>query len=135
MRRRLLRRRLFGCAVLFVAVCTAVAACSSSGGSSTSSTGASPSPKATSSGPKSITIGYVTDLSGSAASGFQTSKLGVDAYLNAINAAGGVNGIKIHYIMADTNSTPTGALTAVQKLVQQNNVFAIVENSSDFFGA
>jgi len=32
-------------------------------------------------------------------------------------------------------STPTGALTAVQKLVQQDNVFAIVEDSSDFFGA
>jgi branched-chain amino acid transport system substrate-binding protein len=46
-----------------------------------------------------------------------------------------VNGIKIKYILADTNSTPTGALTAVQKLVQQDNVFAIVENSSDFFGA
>jgi branched-chain amino acid transport system substrate-binding protein len=130
-----MRRRLLGCAVLFVAVCTAVAACSSSGGSSTSSTGASPSPKATSSGPKSITIGFVTDLTGSASSGFLTSKLGIDAYLNQINAAGGVNGIKIKYILADTNSTPTGALTAVQKLVQQDNVFAIVENSSDFFGA
>jgi branched-chain amino acid transport system substrate-binding protein len=132
-----MRRRLFGCAVLVVAACTALAACSSSGGSSSSSSKSTgPSTKATApSGPKSITIGYVTDLSGSAASGFQTSKLGVDAYLNAINAAGGVNGIKIKYIMADTNSTPTGALTAVQKLVQQNNVFAIVENSSDFFGA
>src|SRR5262249_62238187 len=50
-------------------------------------------------------------------------------------ASGGGNGIKIKYILADTNSTPTGALTAVQKLVQQDNVFAIVENSSDFFGA
>jgi branched-chain amino acid transport system substrate-binding protein len=54
---------------------------------------------------------------------------------NRINAAGGVNGYKIKYILADTNSTPTGGLTAVQKLVQQDNVFAIVEDSSDFFGA
>jgi branched-chain amino acid transport system substrate-binding protein len=127
-----MRRRLSGCAVLFVAACTALAACSS-GGSSTSSTAKTTTttpPK-----PKSITIGFVTDLTGSASSGFTTSKLGIEAYLNAINAAGGVNGIKINYILADTTSTPTGALTAVQKLVQQDNVFAIVEDSSDFFGA
>jgi branched-chain amino acid transport system substrate-binding protein len=133
-----MRRRLLGCAALAVAVCTAVAACSSSGGSTSSSstsTGTSTGPSAKASGPKSITIGFVTDLTGSASSGFLTSKLGIDAYLNQINAAGGVNGIKIKYILADTNSTPTGALTAVQKLVQQDNVFAIVENSSDFFGA
>jgi branched-chain amino acid transport system substrate-binding protein len=124
-----MRRRLSACAVLVVAACTALAACSSSGSPSTSpSTGPSTSTKT-------ITIGFVTDLTGVASSGFLTSKLGIDAYLNRINAAGGVDGIKINYILADTNSTPTGALTAVQKLVQQNNVFAIVENSSDFFGA
>jgi branched-chain amino acid transport system substrate-binding protein len=124
-----MRRRLSGFAVLFVALCIALAACSSSGSGSSSkaSTGAS--------GSKTITIGFVTDLTGVASSGFLTSKLGIDAYLNHLNAAGGVNGYKIKYILADTNSTPTGALTAVQKLVQQDNVFAIVENSSDFFGA
>ncbi len=124
-----MRRRYYAGAALLVAACTALAACSSSGSSGTSS----------STGPanstKTITIGFVTDLTGVASSGFLTSKLGIDAYLNHLNATGGVNGIKIKYILADTNSTPTGALTAVQKLVQQNNVFAIVENSSDFFGA
>jgi branched-chain amino acid transport system substrate-binding protein len=123
-----MRRRLYGCAAVFVAACTALAACSSSGSpgaSSSTNTG----------GSKTITIGFVTDLTGVASSGFLTSKLGIDAYLNHLNATGGVNGYKIKYVLADTNSTPTGALTAVQKLVQQNNVFAIVENSSDFFGA
>jgi branched-chain amino acid transport system substrate-binding protein len=124
-----MRRRLSACAVLVVAACTALAACSSSGSSNTSSrTGPNVSGKT-------ITIGFVTDLTGVASSGFLTSKLGIDAYLNRINAAGGVNGYKIKYILADDNSTPTGALTAVQKLVQQDNVFAIVEDSSDFFGA
>jgi len=124
-----MRRRFYRCAVLLVAACTALAACSSSGSSGTnSSTGPGTSTKT-------ITIGFVTDLTGVASSGFLTSKLGIDAYLNHLNAAGGVNGYKIKYILGDTNSTPTGALTAVQKLVQQNNVFAIVENSSDFFGA
>src|SRR5215469_11860727 len=123
-----MRRRFYGCAVVLVAACTALAACSSSGGSGTNSN-SGPGPT------KTITIGFVTDLTGVASSGFLTSKLGIDAYLNHLNATGGVNGYKIKYILGDTNSTPTGALTAVQKLVQQNNVFAIVENSSDFFGA
>jgi branched-chain amino acid transport system substrate-binding protein len=129
-----MRRRFSACAVLVVAACTALAACSSSGSSSPSS---SPSPGSSKStgGSKTITIGFVTDLTGVASSGFLTSKLGIDAYLNRINASGGVNGYKIKYVLADTTSTPTGALTAVQKLVQQDNVFAIVENSSDFFGA
>src|SRR5260370_38960034 len=38
-------------------------------------------------------------------------------------------------MLAHTSSTATGALSAVQKLVPQDNVFAIVENYSDFFGA
>jgi branched-chain amino acid transport system substrate-binding protein len=120
-------RRLLGCAVTVVAACTALAACSSSGGSGSGSSAAA--------GSKTITIGFVTDLTGSASSGFLTSKQGINAYLDRINAAGGVNGYKIKYVLADTASTPTGALTAVQKLVQQDNVFAIVEDSSDFFGA
>src|SRR5215472_11562782 len=124
-----MRRRFYGGAALFVALCTTLAACSSSGSSNTSSrTGPNASGKT-------ITIGFVTDLTGVASSGFLTSKLGIDAYLNHLNATGGVNGYKVKHILGDTNSTPTGALTAVQKLVQQNNVFAIVENSSDFFGA
>jgi branched-chain amino acid transport system substrate-binding protein len=119
-----MRRQISGCAVLVVAACTALAACSSSSSGSSASTAS-----------KTITIGFVTDLTGAASSGFLTSKLGIDAYLDQINAAGGVNGYKIKYILADTTSTPTGALTAVQKLVQQDNVFAIVEDSSVFFGA
>jgi branched-chain amino acid transport system substrate-binding protein len=46
-----------------------------------------------------------------------------------------VNGYTIKYVVGDTTSTPTGALTAVQELVQHDNVFAIVEDSSVFYGA
>jgi branched-chain amino acid transport system substrate-binding protein len=123
-----MRRRISACAVLLVAVGAALTACGSSGGSSAGSSPAS-------SGSKTIKIGVVTDLTGVASSGFTTDVKGIQAYVNRVNAAGGVNGYKIAYVVGDTTSTPTGALTAVQKLVQQNNVFAIVENSSDFFGA
>src|SRR5215468_8136744 len=100
-----MRRRLSRSAVLMVAACTALAACTSSGSSGTSS---STGPSTTT---KTITIGFVTDLTGVASSGFLTSKLGIDAFLNHVNATGGVNGYKIKYVLGDTNSTPTGALT------------------------
>jgi branched-chain amino acid transport system substrate-binding protein len=122
-----MRRWLPRFGVLAVAACTAVAGCGSSGGSSPGSSGAGK--------PGTVTIGFVTDLTGPNSSGYTTTRQGIEAYLNRINAAGGVDGIKINYILADTTSTPTGALTAVQKLVQQDNVFAIIENSSVFYGA
>jgi branched-chain amino acid transport system substrate-binding protein len=77
----------------------------------------------------------VTDLTGAASSGFTTDVKGIQAYVNRVNAAGGVNGRKVEFVVGDTTSTPTGALTAVQNLVENDHVFAIVENSSDFFGA
>jgi branched-chain amino acid transport system substrate-binding protein len=125
-----MRRWLLRCAALVVAS-TALAACSSSSPGSGTGSGSS----APASGSKTLTIGFVTDLTGSASSGFTTSKLGIEAYLNHLNASGGVDGYKINYILSDTTSTPTGALTAVQKLVQQDNVFAILEDSSVFYGA
>src|SRR5215469_13758932 len=57
-----MRRRFYRGAVLFVAACTALAACSSSGSSGTGSSTPGPS--------KTITIGFVTDLTGVASSGF-----------------------------------------------------------------
>lgn len=121
-----MRRQLGECAVLVVAACTALAACGSSGGSGSGSTSASSGP---------IKIGVVTDLTGAASSGFTTNVKGIEAYVDRINAAGGVHGRKITYVVGDTTSTPTGALTAVQNLVQNDHVFAIVENSSVFYGA
>jgi len=74
--RRWLSRASTRRAILVVAASTALAACSSSGGSSSpgspnsgSSTGAT--------GAKTITIGFVTDLTGPASSGFLTSKQGI----------------------------------------------------------
>ena len=129
-----MRRWVLRCAALAVA-CTALAACSSSSPGSGSSAAASGAASGVTSGAKTLTIGFVTDLTGVGASAFTTTNLGLEAYLNHLNASGGVDGYKIKYILADTTSTPTGALTAVQKLVQQDNVFAILEDSSVFYGA
>jgi ABC-type branched-subunit amino acid transport system substrate-binding protein len=104
-----------------IAVILLVAAgCSSS---STSSGGAS--------GGKTYTVGILTDLTGPAASGNQTSVQGVQA--------GGVlakrNGYTINYVVADTTTNPANVLPAAQKLVQQNHVFAVIAVSALTFSA
>lgn len=109
------------------ALAVGLAACSSSGGGSGGGGG-------TASG-STIKIGYLSDLTGVASSAYVTSEKGVKAYLDQLNASGGVNGHKIEYVMGDTTSTTTGALTAAQKLVETDHVFAIVENSAFFYGA
>jgi branched-chain amino acid transport system substrate-binding protein len=80
---------------------------------------------------KTITIGVLTDATGSASSGFTTTVQGIKAGIGVA----ATKGLKIKYVTADTQSTPAGALAGAQQLVQQDHVFAIVEVSSDFYGA
>jgi hypothetical protein len=44
-------------------------------------------------------------------------------------------GYTIKYVIGDTTSTPGGALTAAQKLVEQDHVFAVIAVSSLTFAA
>ncbi|MGX7677417.1 ABC transporter substrate-binding protein [Jatrophihabitans sp. DSM 45814] len=129
-----MRARVLVATVAVIAATIGMAACSSSKKSDTSSNnGASAS--STGGGGGTIKIGVLTDLTGSASSGFITTEKGIKAYADAVNKAGGINGQKIEYVMGDTASTPAGALTAAQKMVQQDKVFAIVEVSALFYGA
>jgi branched-chain amino acid transport system substrate-binding protein len=114
------------------AIAMAVTACSSSKNSN--STGGSTGGSTSSTG-GTIKIGVITDTTGVAASGYVTTEKGIKAYVEATNAAGGVNGQKLAYVMADSLSTPAGTLTAAQKLVQTDKVFAIVSVTSDMYGA
>ncbi|MCW2523538.1 MAG: transporter substrate-binding protein [Frankiales bacterium] len=120
------------------AIALAATACSSSKsspGTANSVAGASQSTSAGGSSGSPIKIGVIADLSGAASSGFINSEKGIKAYTVAVNAQGGINGHKIDYVMADSTSTPAGALTAAQKLVQNDKVFAIISDTSDFYGA
>jgi len=57
----------------------------------------------------------------------QELKTGVDARFNVVNQAGGVNGRKINYVeSADDGGSVSTALSAAQRLVEQDQVFAIV---------
>ncbi|MGX7680990.1 ABC transporter substrate-binding protein [Jatrophihabitans sp. DSM 45814] len=120
------------CAVL-AAAALLVTACSSSKDASPSAGGSSSNTAASSGDP--IKIGVIADLTGAASSGFLNSEKGIKAYTDAVNAQGGINGHKIEYVMGDSQSTPAGAQTVAQKLVQKDKVFAVISVTSDFYGA
>jgi branched-chain amino acid transport system substrate-binding protein len=109
------------------------AACSGSSGSSSNTPNSSGS--AAASGPggsqKTYVIGLLGDFTGVASA---TSKSMVSAVKAGIGLAA-QDGYKIKYVTADTQSTPTGALTGAQKLVTQDHVFAVIAISDLTFGA
>ncbi len=73
-----------------------------------------------------ITLGLQADLTGGGSLVGQGAKHGVDMAVKEINDHGGVNGRKLDTVVADAASTPDGGLLAARKLVQQDNVFAIL---------
>lgn len=85
--------------------------------------------------PTTIKIGIVSDLTGANASSFGTTAAAMEARFREINAAGGIDGRKISWVVGDTTSTPTGAETAVKDLVEIQGVFAVAELSSVFSSA
>jgi branched-chain amino acid transport system substrate-binding protein len=81
-----------------------------------------------------IKLGVLTDSTGVGSSGFVTTEKGIAAYLagpgNSV-----IDGHRISYVMADTGSSPTGALHAAQRLVETDKVFAVIEVTANMYGA
>jgi branched-chain amino acid transport system substrate-binding protein len=81
---------------------------------------------------KDIKVGYIYSKGGVAGSTFEHAGDGFNARIKAENAAGGVNGRKITPVVVD-DSGQTNNLQAAQSLVQNDKVFAVVNNSSFAF--
>jgi ABC-type branched-subunit amino acid transport system substrate-binding protein len=77
------------------------------------------------------TVGVLTDLTGPAASGNLTVVQGIKAGV----LLAGRQGYNIKYVVADTQTSPTGALSAAQKLVEQDHVFVVIAHSALAFAA
>jgi branched-chain amino acid transport system substrate-binding protein len=128
-----------GLPLVVVAAVALSGACSSSGkGGTTSPPSTAPASGSASSQPATktadahqYTLGLLTDLSGLAASAEKTTPLGVKAGVGLANA----NGYHIEYVVADAQSTPTGALSAAHKLVEQDHVTAVIAISGLTFAA
>jgi branched-chain amino acid transport system substrate-binding protein len=118
MRRGLLRLAFVGGAIALVSTCITVVV---------------PGAGAATSSP--ITIGYVADLSGVAASSFVGAAGGAEARVDEQNAEGGVNGHKLKLVVEDDQSSPSGNLTASQDLVENKGVFGVINFSAFTFAA
>jgi branched-chain amino acid transport system substrate-binding protein len=111
---------------------------SGSGGTTSSSPTSGGSSANTASAPgvssSTINIGYITSVTGDASSTFADGPAAAEARIDAINAAGGIDGRKVKLIVADDQSTPAANATAAEDLVQNKKVFAVIDYSSFTFG-
>src|SRR5262245_16265500 len=118
-------RSKWGIPVVMAAALVLVAGCSSSSKSGSSATTVGPnsgstrpsSPWSAAGTDTTFTVGVLTDLTGVTAAGFLTFPKGVQAGIGLAKT----ENYNIKYVEADTGSTPAGALTAAQKLVQQDH--------------
>lgn len=77
-------------------------------------------------GAQDIVIGHFGSMTGNTATFGISTDEGVRLAMEEINAAGGVLGRKIRVVTADTQSKPEEAVTAVQKLINQDRVVALI---------
>ena len=75
--------------------------------------------------PDSITIGAFGPITGPAAYIGLAGRDGANLAIKEINASGGINGRKLSMIFEDDGHSPTKALAAVKKLIDQDHVFMI----------
>src|SRR5215510_698665 len=76
-----------------------------------------------------VNIGIVVPLSGANAQFGINCRNGIELVADEINAAGGIKalgGAKINLVVSDATSNPTTASTAVQRLIAQNDLTAIL---------
>ena len=100
-------------AAFAAAIATTLAACSGGG---TSGQG----------GSEEILVGEFSSLTGGTATFGQSTHNGITLAFDEINAAGGVLGKKLKVLVEDDQSKPEEAATAVQKLISQNRVVAVL---------
>ncbi|WP_040825273.1 ABC transporter substrate-binding protein [Nocardia jiangxiensis] len=83
-----------------------------------------------------VNVGVLTSLSGVAAGQYADSERGAQARFAAYKDAGGKCASRgFDVVVGDDQSTPQGALTATQRLVQQEHAYAVLPISTYFYGA
>jgi branched-chain amino acid transport system substrate-binding protein len=73
-----------------------------------------------------IVIGEYGSLTGTTATFGISSKNGIELYMDNVNAGGGIGGVKVRVIVEDDQSKPEEAATAVNKLIDQDGVIAVL---------
>ncbi len=71
---------------------------------------------------KTIVIGGLYPLTGSAASSGKTMQFGINYAIDKINNAGGINGHKLKVVWGDTQGDPAVGVTEAERLITEENV-------------
>ncbi|MEI5671951.1 MULTISPECIES: ABC transporter substrate-binding protein [unclassified Nocardioides] len=117
-------RQLNRTAVPLLAVTLVLAACGAGGRDEDDGDGSStPQPGVTD---DSVTVGAHFPLTGVAAPGYSEIPTGAQAYFDFVNAAGGVHGREIEYVVKDDAYNPTNTSKVTNELVLQDEIFAMV---------
>jgi branched-chain amino acid transport system substrate-binding protein len=118
------RTALLRTSILGVAVAALAAGCSSSASSpSPSAAGASSGSAAAASG-SDLVIGTIGDFSGAA--GEPSHLAGLQAWVDSVNASGGIKGRHVKLIVEDDQGDATTSQADIRQLVQVDHVLAIV---------
>ncbi|MBN8292080.1 ABC transporter substrate-binding protein [Rhodobacter sp. NTK016B] len=75
-----------------------------------------------------IVIGAHLDLSGPAAAGMPALRNATELAIAQANAAGGIHGRQVRWIVEDNGGQPQLAVRAVQKLIRSDEVFALLNS-------
>src|SRR6516164_9777613 len=79
--------------------------------------------------PAAVNIGVIQPLSGANAQSGISCRDGIELVADDVNATGGIKalgGAKINLVVSDATSNPTAAATAVQRMIAQNDLTAIL---------
>jgi branched-chain amino acid transport system substrate-binding protein len=120
-------------AALLIGVALAISGCSSSttsSGGAASGTAASSGASANKASGSPYKLGVICSCSGSNAASITTMTNIVAAWSSAVNAGGGIANHPIQLFTADDSQNPGTALSAVTKMVQQDQVIAIIDLSN-----
>jgi branched-chain amino acid transport system substrate-binding protein len=77
-----------------------------------------------------VTIGLWSPLTGPTALLGTSERDAIEIAIGEVNAAGGVNGRKIRLITYDDSGSPQEALASVRRLIDQDQVFALIAGST-----
>ena len=124
-----MRLRPVGAAVLFFGLVFGMVTVTTSAGAAGGLTASAPGVT-----PKTITVGLITEESGSGASGAYGIPQSFKARIDLQNAEGGVDGRKLQVVVEDDQSQSSDNGTAAAALVAKG-VFAIDDNSAFAYGA
>lgn len=129
--------RLRAVGIMVVAVALVASACSSSKSKSSTSnstasstSGTSGSTVAAGSNTDPIRVGYICSCTGPLASSIDVNKQAYQAWVDSVNAAGGINGHKIQLYVEDDAFNPSTSVSQIHALVQQDHVVAIASVSN-----